>query len=199
MKQHITKILSAVLIIICIMLCGFLVKAWFDGKFDSVETLQAYLKTFGVFGPVVLTLVQALQVVLPILPGFLGCMVGGILFGPWLGFICNYIGISLGSLAAFWIARKFGVMLVKKLFSEKKYEKWSGWAEKSKSYAAFLFIATLLPLFPDDFLCYFSGLTNMRFKKFTWIIILGKPWCILAYSFGFSLINWDYIINLIFH
>ena len=45
----------------------------------------------------------------------------------------------------------------------------------------------LRPLFPDDFLCYFSGLTNMSFKKFALIIVLGKPWCLLIYSIVFSL------------
>ena len=61
--------------------------------------------------------------------------------------------------------------------------------EKSKSYGWFLFLATLLPLFPDDFLCYFSGLVKMDKKKFIWIIILGKPWCILAYSIAFGLVK----------
>ena len=75
------------------------------------------------------------------------------------------------------------------MFSEKQYIKWSDKIEKSKSYDKFLFVATLLPLFPDDFLCYFSGLIKMSSKKFIWIIILGKPWCILAYSIMFGLMG----------
>ena len=49
-----------------------------------------------------------------------------------------------------------------------------------------LFVVTLLPLFPDDFFCYFSGLTPMRARRFIWIILLGKPWCILGYSLIFG-------------
>ncbi len=41
----------------------------------------------------------------------------------------------------------------------------------------------------DDFTCYFSGLMKMDAKKFIWIIILGKPWCILAYSIIFGMIK----------
>lgn len=48
---------------------------------------------------------QAVQVVIPILPGGLGCLAGVILFGVWKGFWYNYIGICAGSLAAFAIAR----------------------------------------------------------------------------------------------
>ena len=53
-------------------------------------------------------------------------------------------------------------------------------------YTLVLFLAILLPLAPDDFLCYFSGLTSMPARRFTWIILLGKPWCILFYSVLFS-------------
>ena len=79
--------------------------------------------------------------------------------------------------------------IVLKMFSERQYEKLSRRIKKSRSYERFLFIATVLPLFPDDFLCYFSGLMKMNSKKFIWIIILGKPWCILAYSIVFGLIK----------
>ena len=170
-----------------VALCVFFIVAWSNGHFDSKETLQAYIGSFGFWGPLILTLVQATQVVIPVLPGFLGSFVGAILFGLWGGFWCNFIGISVGSLIAFLIAKKCGKPLVDKMFSGKKYEKVTEWAAKSKSYTAFLFIAMLLPLFPDDFLCYFSGLTNMSFKKFSLIIVLGKPWCLLIYSIVFSL------------
>lgn len=183
------KIAMALLITLCFLLIIMFGKAYFDGKFNSVETLQEYIKQFGIFGPIVLTLIQALQVVIPILPGFLGCVVGSISFGWFVGFLCNYIGISLGSIIAFLLARKYGVKIVKTMFSEKKYKKYSEWAGSSKSYVALLFWAMVLPLFPDDFLCYFSGLTSMKTKKFIIIIILGKPWCLLAYSLIFAYIK----------
>ena len=42
------------------------------------------------------------------------------------------------------------------------------------------------PLAPDDFFCYFSGLINMKPKKFITIVITAKPWCILFYSIIFA-------------
>lgn len=167
----------------------FITKQFFDQKFDSVESLQNYLKGFGISAPLVLVAFQALQVVVPVLPGYLGCAVGAIAFGTMTGFWCNYIGISLGSIISYFLAKKYGMDIVTAMFSNKQYDKWSRLIEKSKSYERFLFIATLLPLFPDDFLCYFSGLMKMNSKKFIWIIILGKPWCILAYSIMFGQIK----------
>lgn len=188
-KRNWTKVLVFLLISICLTFAAIILKAYFDGKFNSVDSLQAYIAGFGFFAPLILVLIQAGQVVVPVLPGFLGCAAGAILFGSTGGFWCNYIGISLGSVIAFLLAKRFGTGLVQSLFPQDKYEKWSCWAAKSKSYTALLFAGMVLPLFPDDFFCYFSGLTKMTARKFIWIIILGKPWCILAYSLGFSLIK----------
>lgn len=141
-----------------VILVLFFVKQFFNQKFDSVESLQNYMKGFGIAAPLMLTLFQAVQVVIPVLPGYLGCAAGAIAFGSMTGFWCNYIGISLGSIIAYFLAKKYGIDIV-------------------------------TAMFPDDFLCYFSGLMKMNSKKFIWIIILGKPWCILAYSIVFGLIK----------
>jgi uncharacterized membrane protein YdjX (TVP38/TMEM64 family) len=138
------------------------------------------------WAPIVLTLIQFLQVILPVLPGFLGCVVGAGLFGAFGGFLVNFIGIGGGSIAAYFLARKYGIALVNKMISMKKYEKYIEKIKRSKSYTVMLFLSILLPLAPDDFLCYFSGLIDMSPKKFITIVILSKPWCILLYSIVFA-------------
>lgn len=165
------------------------IKIGLQGKIDSVEDLRLYVKNFGYFAPVMLVLFQAFQVVFPVLPGYLGCAAGAIAFGSGMGFVCNYVGICIGSIIAYFLARRFGINVVLSMFSEKYYEKWAKRIERSKSYAVFLFMAILLPLFPDDFLCYFSGLIKMNRRKFLGILLLGKPWCILAYSVLFGMIK----------
>lgn len=166
-------------------LCGafvvILAKAYLDGRFDSVETFQKYVAGFGLAAPLFLVAVQAAQVILPVLPGLFGCVVGAMMFGCAGGFWCNYIGISAGSIIAFLLARKYGSGLVSRMFPGEKYEKWATWAAGSRFYTVVLFLGMVLPLFPDDYFCYFTGLTKMSARKFVAIILLGKPWCILAY------------------
>lgn len=149
--------------------------------------MRGYLEKFGIWGPVVLAMIQALQVVL-MLPGLFGFIAGSAMFGAFNGFVVNYIGVSAGSLMSYWLARQFGTSLVKKMVSTEKYEKWVIKVNQSKNYMVLLFLAILLPLAPDDVLCYLSGLTSMSAKRFTWIIVLGKPWCILFYSYFFEYI-----------
>lgn len=183
------KKIQVSILVVFLLLCVILVKHIFDQNFTSVEDLQNYMQGFGIAAPLVLAVFQAFQVVVPVLPGYLGCAAGAMAFGSATGFVCNYIGITAGSIIAYFLARKYGIDLVLTMFPEEQYEKWSARIEKSRSYECFLFVATLLPLFPDDFLCYFSGLMKMDSKRFIWIIVLGKPWCILAYSILFGLIG----------
>ena len=165
----------------CMAFAAILLKAYMDGNFDSVDTFQKYVTGFGLIAPLFLVAFQALQVILPILPGLRGCVAGTLMFGCMGGFWCNYIGISAGSIIAFLLARKYGQGLVSRMFPEEKYEKWAIWAAKSKFYTVILFLGMVLPLFPDDYFCYFTGITKMSTRKFVAIILLGKPWCILAY------------------
>lgn len=177
------------ILVILLLISGiFLLNGYMEGHFRSVETLRAYVSGFGIFAPIVLTLIQALQVVLPVVPGFFGNAVGTGLFGGWTSFWCNYIGISAGSIIAFFLAKWLGENIVSLLFPPGKYDSYVEWISRKKSYTILFFWSILLPLAPDDFLCYFSGLIGMDTKKFIWIIILAKPWCILFYSVLFEYI-----------
>ena len=89
------KIATIIGFVIIILIC---VKLYFQQQFQSVEDLQLYMNKFGVFAPLFLIIFQAFQVIVPVLPGYLGCAVGAVAFGPTVGFICNYVGISVGSI-----------------------------------------------------------------------------------------------------
>ena len=161
-------------IAISILLCLFMLQAGLKGNFRSVDAFQAYIRGFGLFAPFVFVFIQAFQVVVPVLPGFIGCVAGALLFGSVCGFVYNYVGICAGSIIAFFLAKHFGIPLVQAMFPSKKYNVWTERIKRARSYDVLFALSILLPLAPDDYLCYFSGL----------IILLAKPWCILFYSFG---------------
>ena len=173
-------------IVISVLLCLFMLQAGLKGNFRSVDTFQSYIRSFGIFAPFIFVFIQAFQVVIPVLPGFIGCVAGALLFGSVGGFIYNYVGICAGSIIAFFLAKHYGIPLVQAIFPSKKYNVWTERIRKAKSYDVLFGLSILLPLAPDDYLCYFSGLINMSVTKF--IILLAKPWCILFYSFGTGMI-----------
>lgn len=135
-----------------------------------------------IWAPVTFILIQMVQVVVPIIPGGITCAVGVVIFGPWYGLLYNYIGIVVGSGINFYLARRYGQCLVKFFVKEETYDKYITWLDKGKKFDKFFALAIFFPCAPDDVLCMIAGLTKMSWKKFSAIILLGKPASIAAYS-----------------
>ncbi len=157
------------------------------GHFSDADSLDEYIASYGVLAPIVLTVFQCVKVLYAIVPGAVGCIAGAQMFGTVGGFLCSYVGICLGSFAAFLLSRKYGMRLLNFIFTGKRFERYSQWmTKKHRRYPVFLWLAICFPFSPDDFLCYFSGLTSISFKKFALIILTAKPWTILGYSIIFG-------------
>ena len=159
------------------------------GIFVSAESLEAFLGKFGPWAPVCFVLIQCIQVVIPILPGAIGCLGGVLIFGPVWGFVYNYVGISMGSILAFVLSKRYGKSFVQHMIGEKNYKKYIGWLDKGTAFDKAFAAAIFFPVAPDDLLCYIAGLTKMTLRKFTLIIILGKPGSIFLYSLGLTSIT----------
>lgn len=185
-----------------VSLAGFLLSVilalwgWKTGVLTSQERMQALVHSCGAAGWLLFVLFQAVQVVVPVLPGGLGCLAGVLLFGPVWGFVYNYVGICLGSLAAFAVARSCGKPLLSVLFPEKLIQKYSHWAEERDRFARLFAWAIFLPVAPDDFLCYLAGTTEMAWRRYTAIILLGKPCAIALYSLGLTVL-WERLAGLL--
>lgn len=172
---------SMALFVLCVALGVWL---WRKGVFQSKEALQDFLTNYGGSATTLFLVLQAVQVVIPILPGGVSCLAGVLLFGPWLGFVLNYVGISLGSFVAFAMARNWGKPLLNKLFSKKLHEKYERWTHESRRFDRLFALAIFLPGLPDDFLCFLAGTTGMSWKKFALITVTCRPLMIFAYSLG---------------
>lgn len=190
-EKRVLQTVSAVGFLICVAVA---VWGWQTGVLTSQERLQKLVGSLGLAGGVLFTVFQAVQVVIPILPGGLGCLVGVILFGPLWGFAYNYTGICIGSLLAFAVARTCGKPLLHLLFSEKTIEKYRHWTEERDRFARLFALAIFLPVAPDDFLCYLAGTTEMSWRRYTAIILLGKPFAIALYSLGLTAV-WNLIVH----
>lgn len=157
---------------------------WQSGVLTSQERLAECVAAWGPAGALLFTVFQAVQVVVPILPGGLGCLAGVLLFGPWLGFVYNYVGICLGSIAAFLLAKLYGRPILSVLFRQETIAKYEGWT--NRHFARWFALAIFFPVAPDDFLCWLAGTTKMTLGRFSAIILLGKPASIALYSLGLS-------------
>ena len=176
---------------ICSVICLIVsvavsVYAYRKGLFTSQDAMRSYIAGFGKMGIAVFIVFQIVQVVVPVIPGGLGCLAGVLMFGPLYGFAYNYIGICLGSLIAFFISRNFGKTILYTFFSKKALAKYEAWTGNESQFAKWFALAIFFPVAPDDLLCYLAGTTQMRWKQYIAIILLGKPASIALYSVGLN-------------
>lgn len=183
------KIINVITIIGTVLVCVFFYFALKAEIFTSEEKMKMFLEQAGVFAPAIFVLIQIVQVVIPLIPGGISTGVGVLIFGPVWGFIYNYVGIVIGSILVFFIARKYGMPLIRKMFKDELIDRYIGWLNKGKKFEKFFALAIFFPVAPDDFLCYLAGVTKMSAKTYIAIIVLLKPFTILMYSAFLVLIS----------
>lgn len=181
-----------------IIMLAFTIWCFRSGLITNPEALEQFLGKCGVMAPILFILIQAVQVVIPILPGSIGCAFGVMFFGAVWGFVYNYIGICAGSIWAFLVAKHYGTLFVKNVTGDKFYLKYQKFLTKKKEFERIFALLIFLPVAPDDFLCYLAGVSHMSLKRFTVIILLGKPLAIFLYSMGLYQVL-QYGITTFFH
>ncbi|MCI1134817.1 VTT domain-containing protein [Enterococcus gallinarum] len=152
------------------------------GVFKDINALRGLVGNSVILGSIIFMLLQILQVVIPIIPGGISSAAGVLIFGSYLGFVYNYVGISIGSVIIFLLGRRYGKPFILSMISDKTYDKYIGWLDNQSRFEKLFALAIFLPVAPDDALCLMAGLTNISVKKFTLIILLAKPLSIFLYS-----------------
>ena len=134
--------------------------------------LKSLISSFGPYSPLAYILLQVLQVVIAPIPGGAIEFIGGYLCGAEAGFFYSMIGLIMGSLLAFGLARIFERVAVEKFVhirTRKKFDYLIGHEGVILSFVLFL-----IPGFPKDALCYILGLTPMHLGIFLVISTIGR-------------------------
>ena len=175
MKRTLTekqkKMLSAAAIILFILL--FAALAWFVGRpmirfARQPEQFRSWVDGHGAWGWAAYAAMVFLQVVVAIIPGEPLEIAGGYAFGAWWGTALCLIGAVLGSAAVFALVRRWGRPLAEVVFPKEKLDKLQ-FLHSSPKRTALLWLIFTAPGTPKDLLCYFAGLTDMKWR--TWLLI----------------------------
>lgn len=158
-------------------------------KLTSINALRDYIASFGATAVFIFILFQFLQVVVLPIPGSVSVGVGVALFGPLRCSIFSFIGIFLGSVVAFAIGRVIGYKAVCWIVGKDDLDKWLA-KVKGKDYLL-LSIMFLLPLFPDDILCFVAGLSSITWTYFIVMIVITRLISVFTTSFSLQLIPFN--------
>lgn len=176
------RAIYAATIVGIVIIVAFAIYGFASGIFLDKKALEAFIQKTGAIGPLVFIFIQIIQVVFPLIPGGASCLVGVLLFGPWWGFVCNYVGICVGSIINFFLGRFYGKPFIRSVTKPQTYEKYIGKIDKGRRFEIFFFLAILLPGFPDDLICMLAGLTKMTVKRYIALLLIGKPFAIALYG-----------------
>jgi len=161
------------LLFVLIFLFVFIFRQQLMNIFSSPEKLKAWLKSGRILTPLLFIGLQALQVVVFIIPGEVPQIAGGYLFGIWDGILLSITGIAAGSIISFYLARILGVPFIHSIFKPEKVKKTEEIIVSSRSKLAF-FLLFLIPGIPKDILCYIAGLSPMKIYTFLIISTAGR-------------------------
>ncbi len=140
--------------------------------FSSPEGLRHWIEGKKL-ASILFVLLQALQVVVFVIPGEVPQIAGGYLFGIWEGLLLSVVGIVVGSSISFYLARLLGVPFVRAIFKPGQVEKTEKIISSSRSKLAF-FLLFLIPGIPKDILCYVGGLSEIKFYQFLILSTVGR-------------------------
>lgn len=164
-------LLDALVLLIALAATLYLVRNRLSLLTDA-ERLRAFVGGFGVWAPVVVVVLQALQVVLAPVPGQVLALVSGYLFGPWWGTLYNVVGVTLGSTAAFWLSRRYGRAYVERVVHEDALARFDAIDDDHARLTLFVFF--LVPGLPDDLLCFVGGLTEIPLWQLVVLAVVGR-------------------------
>lgn len=144
--------------------------------FETLKDLTAvrkYLEGYKTLGLLIYLGVQIIQIVIAAIPGQAVQLAAGYLYGVPLGFLVTLIGVTLGSIITFYLARLMGKEALFVLFGKDKLQKFIDYLN-SKHAFILVFIIYLIPGIPKDLFNYAAGVSDMSLKAFLIISLAGR-------------------------
>lgn len=179
MKDKIKSILGILLVVLLFILASYLTQVY-----------QSQLKTsleFGIWGMVIYIIIGIIATViapistLPLLP------IATTLWGWVIAAILSIVGWTIGSVIAFYLARKYGVKLVSKITNINTLQKYENLVPTKHIFFSIIALRIVLPV---DILSYLLGLfSKVPLSIYTLATIIGiTPFAfILSYLGGLSI------------
>lgn len=172
--MSIRKILNISLVLIALTLLwkfhGQLasMSQWFSDR----EAVSQAIQSSGWWGPAILFVLFVLQTFLAFIPGQALMFASGYIYGFTGGFLITWLSLVAGGQAAFWLARRYGRAFAEKWVSAAVLDRWDRSAAGQG--IGFYAITLVLPLFPNDAMCYAAGLGRISARRFLIANLLGR-------------------------
>jgi uncharacterized membrane protein YdjX (TVP38/TMEM64 family) len=165
----------------------------FAHKFEDIDDLKGFLIQYQAFGIVIYIFLQILQVVISVIPGQILQFAAGYVYGFFLGTVLSMLGVALGTIITFYIARILGKDAMHIIFGERRITKFVQLLNQKRSYIILL-IFFAIPGLPKDLMTYAAGISEIKLKPFLILSLAGRaPALMVTVAMSRMLYNGSYL------
>lgn len=169
--KYFTRFLSVFAVLFALWFFRYSIQdvfAWFGNREAVINTMQQA----GIWGPAILGTLFVLQVFLAFIPGQALMIASGFLYGFWGGFLISWLSLVAGGEIAFILARRYGRSFAERWIAPAILARWDQTAKGQG--IAFFAITLVMPLVPNDAMCYVAGLGSISRLRFSIANLLGR-------------------------
>ena len=151
--------------------------------FTSIDSTVIYLKSFGIYGPLVAFVLFFIQAVAPIVPYVIFAGAAGMIYGNVIGFLLAWTGAVAGAWFLYWISKRMG----SNLFIEKIRKRYDFDIQTVNGKYIFwvLLMSRIFPVVPTPIINIGSGLGGVSPIIFLSSSAIGKiPWALIYVALG---------------
>ncbi|KGO14421.1 TVP38/TMEM64 family protein [Clostridium botulinum] len=146
----------------------------------NIEEVKDYIKSFGVWAPLISMALMMFQSIAAPLPAFIITFANAWVFGWAFGALMSWTGAMMGAALCFYISKFYGRPVAEKIIGKKALDMTDKFFDKYGKYA--ILIARLLPFVSFDAISYAAGLTEISFWAFFWATGVGQLPATIVYS-----------------
>lgn len=170
--KKITPVVLAVLLIIVIIIGVIILTPRLVNLVKRPDQLKQIVLNAGIWAPLVMVSMQVIQVIIAPMPGQVVAFVSGYIFGAFKGTILSMIGLTIGAIFAFFLARLTGRRLLRFFLHETALKRLDTYTLKQGPFVLFLLLLIPNPL--GDGVYYLAGLTNIPWLFYLIIVIISR-------------------------
>lgn len=164
------EILLALVAVVAIAVIFWAVSEQLTYLLHQGDLARSWVKSFGLWAPLAYISLFALQIIVAPVPGqFLGVM-GGYIFGVFLGALYSITALTIGAIVTMLLARRLGRPALARFFDEEQLRLW-----ERKLYMRSPVNWGLLFVFPvPDLVFYLAGLSSIPLIRLVPSVIVGR-------------------------
>ena len=195
LKSIVVFVCFLVLMVVATILLWPIIKSLFseEGRISFKEKIDS----FGVGGWFVMLGVQILQIIVAFLPGEPIEIAMGMFYGSFGGLFTCLLGIFIGSIIVYLLAKIIGLPFVRLFVKEEDFEKFKFLRDPLKVEMT-VFILFFIPGTPKDALTYLSPFIPMKKRRFFLISTIARiPSVVTSTILGDQLIEGNYLTAIV--